>query len=238
MLRVFESIFSCQCVRKNALKKPDVELRKHPLSEVAKVSAELTGRILFHPEPFRVQSDRQRCICRAKSNNKMVLCESCDEWFHFACVDMTEVEAQDAKDWKCGYCAGGPPKDGMQSWVLARRQVSKRARPAPRERLVSETPKARGIQPYGDDKVEKGPVSWEEIMQMARDGAAKINQVEQRWAKKAATLVEEGGHHLVDAMTAGGLAARGVDGALVDELLNLNLLDEPGDVDEEEEDVE
>lgn len=168
----------------------------------------------------------------------MVLCESCDEWFHFACVDMSEEDAQMAKDWKCGYCAGGPPKDGKQSWVLARRQVSKRARPAVRERLVSETPKARGIEPNGDDKVEKGPVSWEEIMRMARDGAAKINQVEQRWAKKAAKLVEEGGHHLVDAMTAGGLAARGVDGALVDELLNLDLLDEPGDVDQEEEEVE
>ena len=225
-------------MRKNALKKPDVELRKHPLSEVAKVSAELTGRILFHTEPFRVKVDRQRCICRAKSNNKMVLCELCDEWFHFTCVDMTEEEAQDAKDWKCGYCAGGPPKDGKQSWVLARKQVSKRARPAIRDRLVSETPKARGIKPHGDDKIEMGPGSWDEIVQMAREGGAKINQLERRRAEKAAKLVEGGGHHLVDAMAAGGLAARGVDGTLVDELVHLQLIDEPEDVEEEDQDSE
>jgi hypothetical protein len=220
------------------LKKPDVELRKHPLSEVAKVSTELTQRILFHPEPFRVKVQRQRCICRAKSNNKMILCESCDQWFHFNCVDMTEEEAQKAKDWKCGYCAGGPGDGEKQSWVFVRKQASKKARPAIRERLVSETPKALGIDPHGDDEIEKGPVLWEDVVKMARDGGVKINQPEQRRAKKAAKLVEEGGHHLVDEMTAGGLAARGVDGALVDELLNLQLLDDEEDVEEEDQDSE
>lgn len=208
------------------MKKPDVELRKHPLTEVAKVSAELTRRILFHPEPFRVEVARQRCICRSKAEKNMVLCESCDEWFHFHCVDMTVEQAEKAIHWRCGYCTGRPDSDGKQTWNLDRKQAGKRARPAVRDRLVSDTPKARGVNPFKNEMIETGPGSWQEIVQMAQEGGAKINQAEQRRAQKAATLVEEGGHHVVDAVTAGGLAGRGVDGALIDELYHLDLLGE------------
>lgn len=224
-----------KCIRDKALKKPDVVLREHPLAVVAKESAKVTQRILFHPRMFRDQVKRQRCRCKAASNNLMKLCKSCDQWFHYRCVGLTKAEADAAVDWKCGYCVSTPDKDGNCEWFSSKKDETKKSKTAIPVRNVNDTPRNKGIPTDRDDLIWKGPRSWDDIKQMAREGGVKINLAEQRHQAKAQKLVEEGGHHLVDAMTAGGLAARGVDGALTDELYHLNLL---GDEEEEEELVE
>jgi len=76
---------SLQCVRKAAAVKPDKELRFHPADKVVAASKSVKKLVLLHPEPIRVQVERKRCFCKTKTNNKMLLCEGCDEWYHHLC---------------------------------------------------------------------------------------------------------------------------------------------------------
>lgn len=225
-----------QCVRKNALKKPDQYLRDFPLAKVYEQSKRVYKVLLFNFDKLRRELPRQRCFCRTKSTNDMVLCDTCDEWYHLACVGMTREEADAAADWACGYCRGGPDADGNRAWQLAIPQGKRKRPKVALARHDDATPMAHGIASFGDEVIHDGPSSWEECVALARAGARKINLADLKNKKKAMKLVNEGGHHIVDEVSLGGVRARGVDGALVDDLIGAGLLEEAEDVDEVEED--
>ena len=64
---------------------------------------------------------------------------------------------------------------------------------------------------------------------MAKAGGRAINLEIQANKRKAQKIVKEGGHHVVDEMTAAGLQLREVDDELIDDLLGQGLLDEDGE---------
>lgn len=163
----------------------------------------------------------------------MLLCEECDEWYHNACIGVDEEEAKAAVNWRCGYCQAAPDDEGNREWSLAVPQGKrKRAKVAP-IRNDAHTPKARRVQPLGDETVFAGPASWADCQQLARDGGHKINIAEAKYKKKAMKIVKEGGHHIIDEMALGGVQARGVDNTMVDDLVGLGLLELDYEQDEE-----
>ena len=189
------------------------------------VSKEVNGRILFHKEQLRHEIDRRRCFCKAKSNGKMTLCDHCNEWYHHVCLGITEDEARDLHDWRCGYCLDTAPVNGLCEWKSRIGQEGrKRPRVAPK-RHISDTPRAHGVLPFGMEQVVVGPSSWGEIVALAKEEGKKINLAEKRRLANVAKLVKEGGHHVVDAVGAEGVEARAADSTLADELLHLGLLD-------------
>jgi hypothetical protein len=220
-----------QCVRKAPGQLPNQELRFYPLVKVFEQSERISKVLLFSPDKICREIPRQRCFCNTKSNAQMMLCEECAEWYHVACIGMTQVEAEAAVDWCCGYCQSAPDADGDRTWMLAVPQGQrKRPKVAPVRNDVA-TPKARGVQPFNDDVVFDGPSSWDDCVELARTGGRKINLAEALNKKKALKIVNAGGHHVVDEVSLGGVQARGVDGALVDDLIGIGLLvpDDGGD---------
>lgn len=221
-----------QCVRKAALPKPDHVLRNFPITTVQEKSKSVSKVLLFSSDELR----RDPAPALLLQDQEMMLCEKCAEWYHLVCVGITEEEAHAAVDWRCGYCRALPDADGGRAWELPIPQGQrKRLKVAP-ARNDNATPKARGVQPFDDEVVYDGPSSWEECVELARDGARKINLAEANNKKKAMRLVNEGGHHVVDEVSLGGVRARGVDGALVDDLIGAGLLVEDDDAGEPLED--
>lgn len=186
----------------------------------------LKSTILFHPEPIVHQLSRQRCFCRRKSDNKMCLCDSCDEWYHLDCVGMTEEEADAAVNWKCGYCRADADEGGNREWRLEIPQGSSKRKRVAKPRNDADSPKARGIKPEGDDFVEVGPTTWDECVALVRAGRKKIHEAELVYKRKASKIVKEGGHHIVDQMALGGVERQGVSNALVADLIALGEIDE------------
>ena len=215
-----------QCVRAALLRKPDVELRKHPLQKVLEATGAVTNQILFHPEKLRHWEKRRRCFCKAKSEEKMMLCESCWQWYHYGCVGLSAKEAHEAVDWKCGYCRGKPGADGKCSWKLDIPQGKRKRKKVAPERHIKDSPRARGVGPDDDDLLEVGPKTWQDVIELAKAGGRAINLEMQANKRKAQKIVKEGGHHVVDEMTAAGLQLREVDDELIDDLLGQGLLDE------------
>ena len=227
-----------QCVRKAPLKKPDVVLRGFPLQKVFEASKTVGQVLLFHPAPFRHEQDRQRCFCNTRSNGYMVLCETCHEWFHFKCVGLTAAEADDAQNWRCGYCRAAPDANRNRLWAIPFPGANRKRKKATLVRNDANTPKARGIA-NDNDKEVVGPTTWEEFVALAREGGRKINEKEARYKRKAEQLVKEGGHHVVDAVGLGGVVARGVDATMVDDLVGQDLIvDDDGGEPADEEDAD
>jgi hypothetical protein len=218
-----------QCVRAAPLRKPDVELRKHPLQKVLAATDTVTDQILFHPEKLRHWEKRRRCFCKVKSEQNMTLCETCWQWYHLGCVGLSAEEAHAAVDWKCGYCIGKPGADGMCSWKLAIPQGNRKRKKVAPERDSKDTPRARGVGADEDDLQEVGPRSWQDVVDIAKAGGRAINLEMQANKRKAQKIVKERGHHVVDEMTAVGLQLREVDDELIDDLLGQGLLDEDED---------
>lgn len=156
----------------------------------------------------------------------MILCEGCNEWYHHACVSMSEEQAQAAEDWRCGYCQADPDDEGNQIWNLPLPEGSSKRRKRPAARNEEETPKALGFDPNRRNKIAVGPASWDEIKTAARVGGQRINLEEQRKKKQALKVLGQGGHHVVDEMSSAGLSLRPVDGTLVDDLEGQGLLEE------------
>jgi hypothetical protein len=206
------------------LQKPDKILRKYPLRKVIPATERLQRVLLMHPDPIRRKVERKYCFCKTNGNNEMVLCEECHEWYHFRCVGLSEEAAQGAEGWRCGYCRGDPDERGNRKWMLpVPPGKGKRQREAP-ARNDDETPLALGYDASAKHMVEVGPRNWGEIVQMVNEGGMKINVEEQRKKRKAEKILKEGGHHVVDELAFGGVGQRKVDGALVDELEELDLL--------------
>ncbi len=168
----------------------------------------------------------------------MALCETCNQWYHAACIGMTLEELDAEEDWKCGYCREKPGHDGMCEWKLDIPQGKrKRSKVAP-ARAVADTPRARGVDPEEDDLRDAGPRSWDDAVALAKSGGKAINVKMLALRKRAEKIVKEEGHHVVDEMGAVGLQARGVDGPPIDDLIGQDMLaedDDPeGDIAEED----
>lgn len=185
--------------------------------------------VLVHPEPIVSECNRQRCFCGRQSDQKMLLCDGCDEWYHFDCIGVSEQEARELEGWPCGYCRAPVDGDGNQSWVLAVPQRGKKKPKVAPQRRASETPKALGVAPIGAETVMQGPNSWEEIEVIVKERARKLRVKEKAQKKQAEELVKEGGHHIVDAISLGGVVERGVDKHLVDDLAGLDQLGNVGE---------
>ena len=155
----------------------------------------------------------------------MVLCDGCNEWFHFDCVGITAEAAQGDDNWRCGYCRGQLGPDGKRVWNLPVPQGKRKRQKVAPTRSDADTPKQRGVNPENNEELV-GPASWEDIVSLAREGGRKINEKEAKLKRRAAVLVKEGGHHVVDEMALGGVAARGVDNILVDDFLGLGMLED------------
>lgn len=217
------------------MKKPDLIMRHHPMSKVLPAMQKLRRVILFHPDPIVAAAPRQRCFCGTKSNEKMLLCEPCLEWYHFGCIGVNAAEAAALIDWRCGYCRTEPDGDGLHTWGLEIPQGKRKRLKTAEPRAAAQTPRALGVEADGDDMVDAGPTSWDEIVEIVTK-LAKVLRAKEIARKKAATkIVKEGGHHVVDAMSFGGVSQRPVDNQLVDDFVGQDLIN---DADLQLEDVE
>ncbi|KAJ3215836.1 hypothetical protein HDU67_010256 [Dinochytrium kinnereticum] len=48
------------------------------------------------------------CLCRSKydSNRPMIACDTCEDWFHFSCVNLSAQKAESLSSYKCPVCDG------------------------------------------------------------------------------------------------------------------------------------
>lgn len=226
---VSDVTFWLQCVRRAPSKKPDLIFRFLPLESVVPRVKTLAYIILFDPLPLQHQILRKRCFCHRKSDTQMCLCDTCWEWYHFSCVGLNQEEAQQAADWKCGYCRSQVDHEGMQTWNLEIPQGKRKRVRVAKPREASQTPRALGIEPFGDDLINVGPRTWDDIVLLAQEGGKKIREAEARYKRKAAALVKEGGHHIVDQMSLGGVVHQGVTKELVADLIAVGELEEEED---------
>lgn len=159
----------------------------------------------------------------------MTLCGTCDEWFHHTCVGLDEASAAASVNWECGWCKCKPDKDGKCVWSLPLIKDKKGVDRAVRMRHSSQTPRALGIDPGEQEKLD----TWEKIVGHCRTAGKKLNLDMAKKRVKAAALVKEAGHHVGDEMIAGGLQVRAVDDRLVNDFMEQGLIDSGSEDDDE-----
>lgn len=49
-------------------------------------------------------NEKEYCLCRFPSANEMIMCESCEEWFHQECLGIKQNQAKAIKDFYCLGC--------------------------------------------------------------------------------------------------------------------------------------
>jgi len=57
----------------------------------------------------------RNCVCKGPDNNAMVQCDGCDNWFHLACVKLTEEEARAMPRFNCLMCVRMPLAEESQN---------------------------------------------------------------------------------------------------------------------------
>ncbi|KAJ3069862.1 CXXC-type zinc finger protein 1 [Podochytrium sp. JEL0797] len=56
-------------------------------------------------QPYNENGERVYCICRTPDNGKfMIGCDNCKDWYHGACVNITERMGQSIKTYLCPFC--------------------------------------------------------------------------------------------------------------------------------------
>jgi hypothetical protein len=211
------------------MQRPDKVLRYRPLKEVGGALAKLQVVVLFHAKPIVENLDPKYCYCKkgerqkGKKSKRMVQCVDCWEWFHFDCVELAEdADVQDV-EWKCGWCVQPPDKEGKHRWVVPGQKKGKL-------RHYKDVPMRNGGVLGGNPPQRySAPQSWEgkaeEVQELARRVAVKKKKLTEAVEK----LVEEGGHHFVDAEGMVGLESRPVTEAMIDEVMDVDV--EVGDGD-------
>ena len=203
--------------------KPDKVLRFRPLKEVPEAVAKLKRVVLIHPKPIAEELKAKFCICgkgerkMGKKSKVMIQCEECWEWYHSDCVGVADASVVQNDDWKCEWCKSDIDKEGYQRWKSGRKKAKKRHR--------KDIPKLNGAILGGDPAVRySAPPSWEgkvdQVKELARRAAIKKRKLTEAVEK----LVEEGGHHLVDAEGMAGLELRPVNDGMIDEALEAGLV--------------
>lgn len=200
--------------------KPDKVLRFRPLKEVKAALAKLQRVVLFHPKPLEEKLPPEYCYCKrgerlkGKNPTSMVQCVGCWEWFHYDCVGVAEGTDLTNVQWKCGWCVEQPDKNGKHRWVPPEFVKGKL-------RHWKDVPRLKGGVLGGTPPQQySSPLSWEgkvaEVQELARRAAIKKKKLTEAVEK----LVEEGGHHLVDAEGMVGLESRPVTEAMIDEVID------------------
>lgn len=211
--------------------KPDKALRSRPLKEVDAAIAKLKCVVLFHPKPIVEILPPQYCVCKQGERTKgegslrMVQCEDCWEWFHFDCVGLPEDTDVADVAWSCEWCKDVMDREGYQRWRTGRKIPKKRHqrdRPRLNGAVLGGTPPPRhSAPPTWDGKVA-------EVKELARRAAIKKRKL----AEAVEALVDEGGHHLVDAEGMAGVEVRPVDEAMIDDFVVSGRVN-PDDYDDE-----
>jgi hypothetical protein len=205
--------------------KPDKVLRFRPLKEVPEAVAKLKRVVLIHSKPIVEELKAKFCICgkgerkRGDKSKVMIQCEECWEWYHSDCVGVADAAAVQNNDWKCEWCKSVVDKEGYQRWKSGRKKAKKRHR--------KDIPKLSGAILGGDPEVRySAPPSWdgkvEQVKELARRAAIKKRKLTEAVEK----LVDEGGHHLVDAEGMAGLELRPVNDGMIDEMLQAGLVED------------
>ena len=207
--------------------KPDKMLRFRPLKELEKAVSKLKRVVLFHPDPLVEELLASYCTCEKPERpdeTDMVQCENCWEWFHYDCLGIEEGTDFSEVLWKCEWCEDKPDRLGYQRWRTGRK-VAKR-------RHIKNFPRLHGAL-YGQDQPARysAPPTWDgkvaEVKELARRQAIKKRKL----TEAVENLVDQGGHHLVDAQGMAGLVMRPVDAGLVDEMIGAGLVD-PAKIDD------
>jgi hypothetical protein len=205
--------------------KPDKVLRFRPLKEVPEAVAKLKRVVLFHPKPIVEELKAKFCVCgkgerkAGKKSKLMIQCEECWEWYHSDCAGVEDAAAVQNDDWKCEWCTSDVDKEGYQRWKSGRKKAKKRHH--------KDVPKLNGAVLGGNPAVRySAPPSWdgkvEQVKELARRAAIKKRKLTEAVEK----LVDEGGHHLVDAEGMAGLELRPVNDGMIDEVLQAGLVED------------
>lgn len=212
--------------------KPDFALRSRPLKEVDAAMKLLRLVVLFHPDEICKAVPAKYCVCgkgerkAGAKSLKMIQCDECLEWFHSDCAGLSDAEVDTAGDWKCEWCINGADKEGNQRWISGRKR--------PKLRHVNDRPVQHGaIVGHDRPQAYSAPRDWEgkvaEVKELSRRKAVKKRKLE----VAVQGLVDEGGHHVVDAEGLNGLVRRTVDENLVDEMVGAGMVN-PDDFGDDE----
>jgi hypothetical protein len=190
---------------------------------VPEAVAKLKQVVLIHPKPIVEELKAKFCICgkgvrnMGKKSKDMVQCDECWEWYHSDCAGVLDVVAVQNSDWKCKWCKNGVDKEGFQRWTSGRRKAKKRHR--------KDIPKLNGAVLGGDPPVGySAPPSWEGKVEQVKELARRAAIKKRKLTEAVEQLVDEGGHHLVDAEGMAGLELRLVNDGMIDEVLQAGLV--------------
>ena len=108
-------------------------------------------------------------------------------------------------------------KEGYQRWKSGRKKAKKRHR--------KDVPKLNGAILGGDPAVRySAPPSWEGKVKQVKELARRAAIKKRKLTEAVEQLVDEGGHHLVDAEGMAGLELRPVNDGMIDEVLEAGLV--------------
>jgi hypothetical protein len=211
--------------------KPDRVMRNRPLTEEPEAVANLKRVVLFHPEPIAIELPSRMCVCgkderkKGRKTKAMTQCDECLEWFHNDCAGIRDDFNAAENDWKCEWCQDVPDREGYQRWKTDRKKAKKRH--------IRDKPKARGAQPGGEALPQwSAPRQWEDKVAEVKELARRVAIKKRKLNEAVQQLVDERGHHMVDAEGMDGLDMRPIDDGLVDEMVGAGLVN-PEDMSED-----
>ncbi|KAK9819859.1 hypothetical protein WJX72_003401 [[Myrmecia] bisecta] len=80
-----------------------------PVAEVAPSSSQASKKRKASPSPERYEENEQDlfCVCQQPYNvdTAMISCDTCNDWYHLRCVNMTQAVAKSLKKYTCPVCA-------------------------------------------------------------------------------------------------------------------------------------
>ena len=87
-------------------------------------------------EPLRVE-EHVFCTCRTAATGFMLPCSACDEWFHPACLGMTDDEAAALGRFECSACVARQARGQVLRMLPKQSSRAARRRDVRGERLVN-----------------------------------------------------------------------------------------------------
>lgn len=187
--------------------------------------AKLKRVVLIHPKPIVEELKAKFCVCgkgerkRGDKSMDMIQCDECWEWFHSDCAGVEDFAAAQNDDWKCEWCKSDVDKEGYQRWKSERKKAKKRH--------CKDVPKLNGAVLGGDHAVRySAPPSWDGKVEQVQEFARRAQIKKRKLTEAVEKLVDEGGHHLVDAEGMAGLELRPVNDGMIDEVLQAGLIED------------
>lgn len=207
------------------MQKPDRLLRSFPLSKALKSMKKLRKIILFHPDQLGIEIENVYCVCRKmdekpkEKTSKLILCDTCFEWFHKSCIKLKDDFNEVTDEYKCDWCCSKVDKKGIQRWTAGRNK--------PKLRHIDDRPISLGVTEEGEHpQAYETPPSWEAMLRETRTRSKKITMKKKHLKKVAEVVVQRSQHHLSDTVAGGQVVQREVDDALVDDLVFEGLIED------------